>query len=145
MLDRFSLSKSAVAIVPAVLDADHSGVTVDRRGFESLVFKLLAGVGGITFSGTNKVEVIMEDSDDASTWAAADAADVNLGDGVTLGAGGIVKSFIAAHAAAAAYQFGYVGSKRYARLRLDFSGTHGTGTAFAAVADLGDPAVAPVA
>jgi hypothetical protein len=54
--------------------------------------------------------------------------------GVTGISTGIIKSLIAAHAAAGAYRFGYKGGKRYIRLTADFSGTHGTGTPIAASA-----------
>jgi hypothetical protein len=47
---------------------------------------------------------------------------------------GIIKSLVAAHAAAAVYRYGYKGGKRYLKLLADFSGTHGTGTPIAAIA-----------
>lgn len=124
---------AAVALAAAALDATTAGATVDVAGYDGCEFVIAVGVGGITFSGTNKVTFIMEDSADGSTWAA-------VADGYVLGAGtvtdGIVKVLNEAHAAAAIYRFGYVGYKRYVRIRAVFAGTHGTATPMSAVAML---------
>jgi hypothetical protein len=94
------------------------------------------GVGGITFSGVNKIEFVLTHSDDDSSYAAVTDADML---GVTGIVTGIIKSLIVAHAAAAVYRFGYVGGKRYLKLLADFSGTHGTGTALQAAVVKGNP------
>lgn len=131
MKDMHSFMSAAVAIGAATYAADEVGAAIDKVGYEGVEFVLNAGVGGITFSGTNKVEVVVEDSPDNSTWTVVDDADIL---GATVAAGGIVKAFVAAHAAAAVYRFGYKGDKRYVRVTLDFSGTHGSGTPFAVTA-----------
>lgn len=142
MKDMQSITKLSTALVPAVRTADATGLTIDRQGYNSLTFAIMVGVGGITFDATNKIEFIMEESDDDSTWTAcADAAILGV-DGTS---SGIVKALVAEHAAAAVYSYGYRGAKRYARIKQDHSGTHGTGTPTAVVAVLGEPDHTPVA
>lgn len=141
--DLYSLIKRAVSLGAAARNADANGATVDTQGYRSVTMEIDMGVGGITFDGTNKIELILQHSDDGSAWSAVAAADARGPEGVT--GAGIVKSFIAAHAAAACYKVGYFGQKRYVRAVADFSGTHGTATPFSASFLLGDPMVAPVA
>lgn len=134
MKDIHSDFKAVVAIAAASLSADPTPPAIDRRGYEAVEFLLSIGVGGITFTGSNKVEFVLTHSDDDVTYDAVAQSDVL---GVTVAAGGIVKSLIAAHAAAAAYRFGYKGNRRYLKLLPDFSGTHGAGTPISAIALLG--------
>lgn len=123
-----------IAIAAAVLSADPTPPAVDLRGYDAVEILLDIGVGGITFSGTNKIEFKLTHSDDDVTYTDVVTADML---GVTVAAGGIIKSLIAAHAAAAVYRYGYKGGKRYLKLLPDFSGTHGTGTPMAASVLLG--------
>lgn len=131
MKDIHSGMKVFAAIAAATLDADNTPPAVDLQGYNAAEILLSIGAGGITFSGTNKVEFKLTHSDDDSTYTAVTAADMLGIDSV--GTGGIIKTLSAAHATAAAYRYGYVGGKRYLKLLADFSGTHGTGTPMAAV------------
>lgn len=142
MKDQISDVSLEVTLTAAVRDADATGATVDRSGYGAVTHELLVGVGGITFDDTNKIEVVMEDSPDGSNWTAVGADDVNGADTDDV-ASGIVKSFVAAHAAAAVYAFDYVGAERYSRIRLDYSGTHGAGTATSAIARKGEAFATP--
>ncbi|SEI68417.1 hypothetical protein SAMN05518849_101548 [Sphingobium sp. AP50] len=130
MKDIHSAILAAVAIGNATLSADNTPAAIDLLGYDAAEILLAIGVGGITFSGTNKIEFVLTHSDDDVTYSAVETKDML---GVTVAAGGIIKSLIAAHAAAAAYRFGYKGGKRYLKLLADFSGTHGTGTPIAAI------------
>lgn len=134
------------AIAPAVYSDDNAPIVIDRLNFDSLTFALHLGVGGITFTATNRIDVLMEHSDDGVTFTPVVPTNVL---GAVPDGTGIVKSQRTAHAAAAVYRFGYVdglvGEKRYVRLRADFNGTHGTGTPISAVAILGHAARRPVA
>lgn len=121
-------------------DADTTLASKDRKGYDSLSFHIGVGIGGITFDGTNYINLVMEESDNNSDWTAV--ADGEAGT-TTVATGGIVKRFIAEHAAAATYAFAYTGSKRYVRMRADFEGTHGAATPLSAVTVLGHPYVAP--
>lgn len=143
--DKVSVLKPVVSIVPAVLTADNTEITVDTANWRSATVETIVGAGGITFSTTNKVEFKLTHSDDDVTYTAVEATDVIMPYGETLGTGGIIRSLIAAKAAAdtVAHKVGYIGKKRYLQLLADFSGTHGTGTAIAANIILGDPLHAP--
>lgn len=143
MKDMHSGVSTAILIAAATLAADNTPPAVDLQDFNAAEIILAIGAGGITFSGTNKIEFKLTHSDDDSTYEPVTAADLL---GVTsVGTGGIVKALTSAHAAAGVYRFGYVGGKRYLKLLADFSGTHGTGTPIAATALLGQPYDAPVA
>lgn len=131
MKDMHSGVNALVAIAAAALDADNTPPAIDLQGYYGAELVLMIGAGGITFSGTNKIEFKLTHSDDDSTYTAVTADDILGIDSV--GTGGIIKALTSAHASAAAYRFGYVGNKRYLKLLADFSGTHGTGTPIAAV------------
>lgn len=131
MKDEYSESSPAVLIGAATLSADNTPAAVDLQGFMACNVEISVGVGGISFSGTNKIEFVLTHSDDNSTYTNVADADMLGVTGIT---DGIVKSLTAAHAAAAVYNYGYVGGKRYLKLLADFSGTHGTGTPIAATA-----------
>lgn len=133
MKDIHSNMTAALLIGCAALAADNTPAAVDLQGFNAAEIILSVGIGGITFSGTNKIEFVLTHSDDDSTYSAVAQADML---GVTVASGGIVKSLVAAHAAAANYRMGYIGGKRYLKLLADFSGTHGAGTPIAATAML---------
>jgi len=130
MRDMHSEMTAVVAIGAAVLSADNTPSAIDLQGYDAAEIILMIGAGGITFSGTNKIEFVLTHSDDNSTYANVADADML---GVSDISSGIIKALTAAHASAAAYRFGYKGGKRYLKLLADFSGTHGTGTAIAAV------------
>ena len=124
--------KSVVVFGPIALDADNTPAAIDLRGFDAAAISIAVGVGGITFSTTNKVEFKLTHSDDTNYTAVADA-DVDLTESniTTVGTGGIVYSLIAAHAAATVVNIGYKGGKRYIKVLADFDGTHGTATPLA--------------
>lgn len=134
------------ALVPAVLDADATSAAIDLQGFKSATILTHVGIGGITFSTSNKVEFKLTHSDDNSTYTAVGADDVLMPYGETLGDGGIIRSLIAAKAAAdtEVHGVGYRGKKRYLKVQADFSGTHGAGTPMAASVILGHPMHRPV-
>lgn len=143
MRDLVSSLALAVAIPSATLSADNTPAAIDLSGFESAVLAIHVGVGGIIFSGTNKIEFKLTHSDDDTTYTAVEDGDVQ---GVaTVGAGGIVLALTAEHAAASVTKVGYVGGKRYLKLLADFSGTHGTGTPIGAVVIKGHSRYAPAA
>lgn len=134
MRDERSKIKSVVAIAAEALDADNTPAAIDLRGFDAAVVSIAVGVGGITFSGTNKVEFKLTQSADDSTYTAVADADVDLTESniTEVGSGGIVRSLIAAHTAATVVNIGYTGGKRYLKLLADFAGTHGDPTPISA-------------
>jgi len=144
MYDMFSDLRVEIMAGAATLAADNTPVSIDLADYGAATVVLAIGIGGITFSGTNKIEFKLRhgNSSDQSTHVAVEQGDVN---GATVASGGIIRSLIAAHAAPSVSRFGYKGTMRYISLLADFSGTHGTGTPIAAVAVLGQPRVGPVA
>lgn len=130
------------AIAPAVYAADNTPVVIDTAGYNSAMLALHIGVGGITFTNTNKIEFVLTHSDDDTTYEAVTDDDVQGATGIT---GGIVKALKTAHAAADVTKIGYIGYRRYLKVLADFGGTHGTGTPIAVSAILGRPHSAPVA
>ncbi len=142
MRDIASNISNAVILPAATYSADNTPAAVDLQGFTSAAILLSVGVGGITFTGTNKVEFVLTHSDDDVTYTNVTTADINGKDAAAV-TSGIIKSLTAAHATAAVYEFGYLGNKRYLKLLADFSGTHATGTPMAATVVRGTPTVNP--
>lgn len=138
--------KLVPALVPAVWAADNTPAAIDTLGFRGVTICTHVGIGGITFSTTNKVEFKLTHSEDGSTYDAVEADDVLMPYGETLGDGGIIRSLIAAKAAAdtEVHAVGYVGKRRYLKLLADFSGTHGAGTPMSAEVILSKPDNRPV-
>lgn len=108
------------------LSSEPTSPAVDLQGFNAALIFINVGIGGITFSGTNRVDFKLTHSNDDVNYDAVTIDDVLGADEVA--AGGIIKSLIAAHAAAAIYPFGYIGNRRYIKLFADFGGTVGTDT-----------------
>ena len=127
----------AILIAAAALNADNTPPAVDLSGFDGCSIIISVGVGGITFSGVNKVEFKLTESDDDSTYTNVAAADI-IGAPIAV-TDGIIFALTAAHAAATTRDIGYKGSKRYIKLLADFSGTHGAATPISAVAIRGYP------
>jgi len=124
-----------------VKDADTNATGIDTKGFNSSMAIVNVGAPGITFSGTDKVDIKLEDSADNSAFTAV--TDNNFVTGGTVGSTGIWQTIDADGECNAVYGIGYVGPKRYYRVVLDFSGTHGTGTVFGVVGAQSNPLHAP--
>jgi hypothetical protein len=131
---------SALLIAPSTPTADTTPIAVDLLGFRGAMILLYIGIGGITFSAVNKIDFVLEHSTDNVSWAAVAQGDVA---GVTVAAGGIIRSLSAAKAAADIQEVSYIGGRRFIRLTADFSGTHGTGTPLFAAAVRGYPEIVP--
>lgn len=132
----------SIALPAAEYDADNTPAAIDLLGFESALIAISVGVGGITFSGTNKIEFKLTHSDDDDTYEAVTIDDVQ---GLSaVGTGGIILALTSAHASPSVTKVGYVGGKRYLKLLADFSGTHGTGTPIAALVVKGNAHERPV-
>lgn len=139
--------------------ATPTAVVIDRGGsnsnlYEGVVLGFYAGIGGITFDGSNNIALKLEDSDDNVTFANVTAAgSVVLGMGNLAGvnygqvpdANGYVRLINTAKAAVDTdpFKVAYVGNKRYLRPTIVFTGTHGTGTIVGLNAVLGFPQQLP--
>ena len=143
MKDLHSGLSVVAAIDAATLTADSNPAAIDLRGVNGAEIILAIGAGGITFTETDKIEFILSHSDGDSSYEAVTADDL-LGV-AAMDEGGIVKALVAAHATAAVYRFGYVGTRRYLKLLAAFSGTHATGTPVAALVIKGHALISPQA
>lgn len=150
MKDYVNDKKVSQVLAPAARTAD-AGAEIDRKGYDALTILFDFGAEGVTLSGTDKIECVLEHSDTSgSGFTAVAAADVIVPDNAPTGAqapdtNGTV--FVADGNAdiPAIPAFGYKGSKRYVKATLNFSGTHGTGTPTAITAILENPAYRPAA
>ena len=88
------------SLAPAVRTADADGAGVDLLGCDSAT--IIVNVGAVTGTVNATSAVVLEESDDNSVFTDVADADI-LGTEPT------------SYAAATAYQFGYIGSKRYVR------------------------------
>lgn len=142
MMDTYGVSQASILLPTAIYTADNTPGEVSIAGFRSALIILSVGVGGITFTGANKIEFKLTHGDTpGGSFTAVEQRDVS---GVTVGAGGIIRALTAAHAAATVQRIGYVGGKRIIRLLAEFSGTHGVGTPISASAVLQNPHISPV-
>ena len=124
-----------------VKDADTNSTGIDTQGANSAMVMVNVGAPGVTFSGSVKVDVKLEDSADNSTYGAV--TNNNFVTGGTVDSNGIWQTVDADGDCNAVYGLGYVGPERYYRVVLDFSGTHGTGTVFGVVGAQSNPLHAP--
>ena len=146
MRDNFSQIKHVLAVAPAARDATPSITGIDLRGFQSCVFEILTGAGGITFTTSNKIEWTLTECDTVDgSYTPVAAEYVQLQVGESYGAGGIVRAHTAAHAAASSRKVGYTGYKPFVKMVPVYGGEHGEDTITAATAVLGHPLTAPVA
>ena len=122
---------------PVVLAADNTPAAVSLANHESALVSIAVGIGGITFTSSDKIEFkLTHCATEDGSYAAVAQADVR---GVTVGTGGIVLSLVTEHAAASVTTLSYVGGNRYLKLLADFGGTHGTGTPITAMIVRGHP------
>ena len=140
--------KQVPLLVPAVWDADNTPTAVDLGAFRSALINIHVGVGGITFTTSNKVEFTLTHGD-TNVYAdsvAVTSDEVVMPYGETFVTGGILRTLNAAKAAADTELsgYGYIGKKRYIFLLANFSGTHSSGTPMAAHATLGNPHSSPL-
>lgn len=131
---------SVIAVLPATLTTTPTDISIDCLGFRAANISFWIAAGGITFTGTNRIDLVLEHSTDNSTWVPVVQADVV---GATISGSGIYRSIIAAKAAADMTEISYVGGRRYIRTRPVFGGTHATGTAMCAIVNRGLPELVP--
>ena len=123
--------------------ASANSASVDLQNYDSAAFAVNVGATGDTWSGTNRVELAVQESDDNSTWTAV--ADSDLLHAVTGGqATGTFMILNANSQAGQVYETGYRGNKRYVRVALANYGTTSVGTPMDVLAILGRPRIAPI-
>ena len=138
----------AEAITPGVYNADTATTLVDLLDFHSATALIHIGAGGIAFSNANKIEIVVTAGNlaDGSDQVPVTADDIVVDALAPVAiANGIVRSIVAAKAAADVQKVGYVGGKRFLRVLGDFAGAHGTGTPIAVTVVRGRAALRGVA
>jgi hypothetical protein len=129
MLGMLAMEKDVFPIMSldaATRTADANGTGIDLQGYNGALVLGIIGAEGVTLSGTDKIELELEESDDDVTYTdVADADLVGYVDGTNDGCFGL---FDANAEAPAVVKASYVGKKRYIRAVINYSGTHGTGT-----------------
>lgn len=140
--------KVVAALVPVVATADTDGVDIDLQGFNSAMLILNIGIEGDTLSGSVKFDFILQDAPDDGAGSAdtyVNVTDNNIVNYGTVDSSGIFLTVDADGEIPAITRIGYVGTKRFIRLKIDATGTHSNGTPMGCVAVLGNPLLAPVA
>ncbi len=131
MMDLANNLIAVQSLAPAVRTADANGTGVDLQGFEGAMAIFDIGAEGDTLSGSVKIDVKLEHSDDNSSFSAVtSSSDVTDG---SVDSNGIWATFDANAEAPAVVGIGYVGGKRYLRVVADFSGTHSNGSPVSAM------------
>jgi hypothetical protein len=145
MPNRSSLYSSlghTTLLVPAVRNADANSTGMDLRDAESAALLFILGDSADTLSGTNKIELEVQESEDNSTFTAVANADLtNYVTGTNVGTAAVID---APSEDQLSILVGYKGNKRYIRGVLNFSGTHSTGTPTAIVGLRGRNHIEPV-
>lgn len=126
--------KDAVSPVSTTGNTAIKGLAVDRQGFDSVEF--VATLGTITTAGTTYT-VEVQESDTTTDGDFTAVADIDLLG--TEAAASFVDSEVNT-----SKKIGYIGVKRYVRVKVTPAGNTGAST-FAAVAVLGNPASVPTA
>lgn len=133
MFDAVNNRQTVAGLALATRNADANAV-FDTQGGAAFWALVQLGVEGITLSAANRVDVIVEHSDAPGSGFAAVAADdlvlpvVRPAALTAPSAAGVVAVLDDNAELPDSLVFGYVGSKRYVRVTLDFVGTHATGT-----------------
>jgi len=139
MKDLHNNIKAVSLIDPIVANNDTEGTPasgLDTRGFQSAELIATLGAAADTLaSGSLYWDIVLEESDDDSTWTAVTSAnDVLVAANSNVAApdaNGIIATVSAAADDNKVYRVGYTGSKRYCRIKFDATGTHTNGTVLA--------------
>ena len=127
----------AQCIAPVVGSSDTNGTGIDLQGFESATIVVDTGVEGDTLSSSVKVDFILQDSTDNSSFSAVTSNSL-VTDGA-VDSSGIFLTLDANGETPQVTSIGYVGGKRYVRVVADFTGSHSNGTPIAVSVIKGHP------
>lgn len=125
--DLISKVSVVLGLKAQVLTADAQGAAFDCQDDLGMMIVANVGLSADTLSGSVKIELAVEESDDASIWTAVADADLTA----AVAGGAQTGTFAVIDAAAedeATYKVGYKGYKRYARAIVNLVGTHTNGT-----------------
>lgn len=132
MIDLKNTTTQTLALAPIVKNSDTNCTGINTAGFTDLMFQVLVGASADSLSSTNKIELELEESDDDSTYT--DCANTAVHGAVTGTNTGTFAVIDGTSDDDTLYTCRYLGTKKYARVVLNFSGTHTTGTPIGVVA-----------
>lgn len=132
------------SLVPLVRTATAASAVIDTQNFSEAGAIFHIGANGITFSTTNKIEVFLQHSDTTTSGDFVDVPATSHTNQVAGGAAGMFASIVANADANQNYRTAYLGTKRYIRVNVVYSGTHGTGTSVAVTGVQAGAQYAPV-
>ena len=127
--------KGILAIV-ANNTTEGTGVGVDLLGYEGALVIFNIGTSLDTLSGSVKIQLDVQESDDNSAWSNVAAGDLLGGDDAIV--------IDAAAEDDVIHQRGYIGTKQYIRPLITFTGTHTNGFPVSAVVVRGLHRHAPI-
>ena len=134
--------KITQVVDPATITSDTDGSSVDMLGYNWVTFMALVGESGDTLSGSVKIELEVEESDDDSSFT--DVADAELQNYVAGTNDGCFAVVDAAAEDDAVFKATYRGNARYIRPVINLTGTHTNGTPIGIVAIQHGAEVLPV-
>lgn len=124
--DIYHSLKVSQLVDPATVTSDTNSSELDLKGYDSAMLVFNVGESGDSLSGSIKIELEVEESDDNSTWT--DVADADLTNVVSGTNDGTVAVIDAAAEDDSVHIVGYKGTKRYVRGVINLTGTHSNGT-----------------
>lgn len=127
---------------PATVTTDQNSASIDLKDYGTGTIVVSVGESGDTLSGSVKIELELEESDDNSSFT--DCADTVLSSYVAGTNDGCFAVIDAAAEDDAVYTVSYLGGSRYVRAVVNVTGTHTNGTPIAVIGLRGDPKTAPV-
>ena len=116
-------------LAPILKSADVNSSSVDLRGYAGCTFVAAVGAAGDTFGVCVYTELEVEESADNTNWT--DVANADLSAYVTGTNTGTFAKIDANGKCGTYYAVAYRGTKRYARVVVNVTGTHSTGTSYA--------------
>ena len=126
--DRVSHQNPIQLLVAAAQKVTVLSSAIDMQGFDALTLLAFLGASGDTLSGSVKIELEVQESDDDSTYTAvADDDLIPVGSVVTatnVGTFGLIDDPAEDDQL---YFIGYRGNKRYVKINAEFTGTHTNG------------------
>lgn len=126
MKDMENTTKVTVGHTPQVTNADADGTSCDLQLYDWCLILFDVGDSADTLSGSNYIECEIEESADDSTFTdVADSDLVSYVAGTNDGTAALINDPAEDQTVVVAC---YIGSKRYVRGVLNFTGTHSTGT-----------------
>jgi hypothetical protein len=141
MKDLYNNTKTVSLLDPIAVSTTQTITDVDLAGFNSAKLNIHAGLdAGTGLSASHKIVFVLSDSDDGTTYAAVEDADMLGVEDIT---SGTILTIDSEDEDNTVYSFGYVGGKRYLQLVGTVTGT--ISMPMAITLEKGHPLDSPVA